>query len=215
MKKKIGVLGTGMVGQVLASGFLKHGHEVRIATRNPEKVADWLEKNPRGAAGTHKDVSQWADIIVLATKGTAAEEAMRLCDSAALAGKTIIDATNPIADAPPTNGVLHYFTTLEESLMERLQKATPAAHFVKAFNSVGNAFMVNPDFGGIRPTMFICGNDAGAKKDVTAILEHFGWDAEDIGGVEGARAIEPLCILWCMPGFTRNQWTHAFKLLKK
>jgi hypothetical protein len=165
--------------------------------------------------GDHKQVAQWADILVLATKGTAAEAAIRLCDSADLAGKTVIDTTNPIADAPPTNGVLHYFTTLEESLMEQLQKANPKAHFVKAFNSVGNAYMVNPDFGGVKPTMFICGNDASAKQEVTAILDRFGWESEDMGGVEGARAIEPLCILWCIPGFARNQWNHAFKLLKK
>ncbi|MBK8339395.1 MAG: NAD(P)-binding domain-containing protein [Flavobacteriales bacterium] len=215
MSKKVGILGTGMVGQVLASGFLKHGHHVMIATREAGKVADWLDKNPDGKVGSHNEVAKWADIIVLATKGTAAEAAIRLCDSADLAGKTVIDATNPIADAPPTNGVLHYFTTLEESLMEQLQKANPTAHFVKAFNSVGNAFMVNPDFGGVKPTMFICGNDANAKKEVTAILDQFGWESEDMGGVEGARAIEPLCILWCIPGFARNQWNHAFKLLKK
>ncbi|MBK8499134.1 MAG: NAD(P)-binding domain-containing protein [Flavobacteriales bacterium] len=212
---KIGILGTGMVGQVLASGFLKHGHEVTIATRDPGKVADWLDKNPDGKVASHKEVGAWADMIVLASKGTAALEAIGLCDAKDLAGKTIIDTTNPIADAPPTNGVLHYFTTLEDSLMERLQRAVPTAHFVKAFNSVGNAYMVDPDFGGVKPTMFICGNDAGAKKKVTAVLDQFGWETEDIGGVEGARAIEPLCILWCMPGFTRNQWTHAFKLLKK
>ena len=215
MSKKVGILGTGMVGQVLASGFLKHGHQVMIATRDAGKVSGWLEKNSDGKVGSHKEVAQWADIIVLATKGTAAEAAIRLCDSADLAGKTVIDATNPIADAPPTNGVLHYFTTLEESLMEQLQKASPKANFVKAFNSVGNAFMVNPDFGGVKPTMFICGNDANAKKEVTAILDQFGWESEDMGGVEGARAIEPLCVLWCIPGFARNQWNHAFKLLKK
>lgn len=204
-----------MVGQVLASGFLKHGHQVMIATRNPDKVAAWLEKNPSGRVGSHKEVGAWADMIVLASKGSAAEAAVRLCDADDLAGKTVIDATNPIADAPPTNGVLHYFTTLEESLMEQLQQANPKAHFVKAFNSVGNAYMVDPDFGGIKPTMFICGNDANAKKEVTAILDQFGWESEDMGGVEAARAIEPLCILWCLPGFTRNQWSHAFKLLKK
>jgi predicted dinucleotide-binding enzyme len=215
MKKKIGILGTGMVGQVLASGFLKHDHQVMIATRTPDKVADWLDKNPEGAVGSHKEVTKWADIIVLATKGTAAEAAIRLCDSADLAGKTVIDATNPIADLPPTNGVLHYFTTLEESLMEQLQKVSTKANFVKAFNSVGNAFMVNPDFGGVKPTMFICGNDANARKEVAAILDQFGWESEDMGGVEGARAIEPLCMLWCIPGFARNQWNHAFKLLKK
>lgn len=215
MKKKIGILGSGMVGQVLASGFQTHGHSVRIATRDPGKLADWLEKNEEVGIGTHQEVAKWADVLVLATKGTAAEAAIRLCDSADLAGKTVIDATNPIADAPPTHGVLHYFTTLEESLMERLQKVNPKANFVKAFNSVGNAYMVNPDFGGVKPTMFICGNDSGAKQEVGRILDQFGWESEDMGGVEGARAIEPLCMLWCIPGFARNQWNHAFKLLKK
>ncbi len=214
MKQKIGILGTGMVGQVLATGFLKHGHEVMIGTRSPEKVKDWQEKNPRGKAGSHKETAAWADIIVLATKGTAAEAAIRMCDSKDLQGKIVIDTTNPIADAPPDHGVLKYFTTLENSLMEQLQAAQPGAHFVKAFNSVGNAFMVDPKFTEGRPTMFICGNDAGAKSTVSAILNDFGWDAEDMGGVEGARAIEPLCILWCIPGFARNQWSHAFKLLK-
>lgn len=212
---KIGILGTGMVGQVLASGFLKHGHDVTIATRNPDKVAGWLDKHPTGRVGSHKEVGAWADVIVLCSKGTAAEAALQLCDADDLAGKTVIDTTNPIADAPPENGVLRYFTTLEDSLMERLQRANPSAHLVKAFNSVGNAFMVDPDFGGTRPTMFICGNDSGAKEQVVAILDQFGWEAEDMGGVEAARAIEPLCILWCIPGFIRNQWTHAFKLLRK
>lgn len=215
MAQKIGILGSGMVGQVLASGFLKHGHPVMIATRSPEKVSDWLEKNADGRVGTHKEVAAWADILVLATKGTAAEAAVRLCDSKDLQGKVVIDATNPIADAPPENGVLKYFTTLENSLMEQLQAAQPGAHFVKAFNSVGNAYMVDPNFKEGRPTMFICGNDATAKATVTAILDRFGWDAEDMGGVTSARAIEPLCMLWCIPGFARNQWSHAFKLLKK
>ena len=215
MKQKIGVLGTGMVGQVLASGFLKHGHEVMIGTRSPEKVSDWQEKNPLGKVGSDKDTAAWADIIVLATKGTAAEAAIRLCDSKDLQGKIVIDTTNPIADAPPDHGVLKYFTTLDSSLMEQLQAAQPGALFVKAFNSVGNAYMVDPHFTEGRPTMFICGNDAAAKATVSALLNDFGWDAEDMGGVEGARAIEPLCILWCIPGFARNQWSHAFKLLKK
>lgn len=204
-----------MVGQVLASGFLKHGHQVMIATRHPEKVADWLEKNAEGRVGTHKEVAAWADMLVLATKGSAAEAAVRLCDAQDLAGKVIIDTTNPIADAPPENGVLKFFSTLDRSLMEDLQAANPGAHFVKAFNSVGNAYMVDPRFAEGRPTMFICGNEASAKATVTEILNDFGWDTEDMGGVEGARAIEPLCMLWCIPGFARNQWTHAFKLLRK
>jgi predicted dinucleotide-binding enzyme len=151
--------------------------------------------------------------VVLAVKGTAAEGAVDLC-AGALDDKTVIDATNPIADAPPANGVLSFFTGPNDSLMERLQKRAAKAHFVKAFSSVGNARMVNPDFGGAKPTMFICGNHGGAKEQVRAILTQFGWETEDMGGVESARAIEPLCMLWCIPGFLRNQWTHAFKLLK-
>jgi predicted dinucleotide-binding enzyme len=99
--------------------------------------------------------------------------------------------------------------------MEQLQREFAAAHFVKAFNSVGAAFMVDPKFEGGKPTMFICGNDDAAKKSVVKILDQFGWETEDMGTAEAARAIEPLCMLWCLPGFLRNEWTHAFKLLKK
>lgn len=213
---KVAVLGSGTVGQVLADGFLKHGDEVVRGTRSPEKLADWRAKaGPKASTATFADAVQGADLVVLAVKGVAAEEVVKQAGPDALAGKTVIDATNPIAEVPPTNGVLHYFTSLEESLMERLQKLAPQANFVKAFSCVGNAFMVNPDFGGEKPTMFICGNDAGAKAQVVAVLERFGWDHEDVGGVEGARAIEPLCILWCAPGFQRGRWAHAYRVLRK
>ena len=211
---KIGVLGSGVVAQVLAAGFIKHGHEVMMGTRDPAKLAGWRAKNPKAQVGGFADAAKFGEAALLAVKGTAALDALRAADPANLSGKLVMDATNPIAEAPPANGVLKFFTSLDDSLMERLQKAAPQAHFVKAFSSVGNARMVNPDFGGTRPTMFICGDDAGAKKAVTAILGQFGWEAEDMGGVEAARAIEPLCMLWCIPGFLRNQWTHAFKLLR-
>ena len=213
---KVAVLGSGAVGQVLADGFLKHGHEVVRGTRSPEKLAAWKEKaGAKGSAATFGDAVKGAELVVLAVKGGAAEEVIRLAGPGALAGRTVIDTTNPISDAPPTNGVLHYFTTLEDSLMERLQRLAPEARFVKAFSCVGNTLMVNPDFGGEKPTMFICGNDAGAKQQVQGVLSQFGWEWEDIGGVEGARAIEPLCILWCAPGFQRNQWSHAYRVLRK
>lgn len=138
---------------------------------------------------------------------------LRLAGSVPLAGKVVIDTTNPIAAAPPVNGVLRFFTSLDESLMERLQRAHPDARFVKAFSSVGNARMVNPRYAAGRPTMFICGNDTSAKDTVTGILEQFGWETLDLGSVEAARAIEPLCMLWCIPGFLRQEWTHAFKVL--
>ena len=205
-----------MVGETLADGFLKYGREVRRASRDPSKLDAWqAEAGDIASVGTFDDAAAWADIVVLAVKGTGAESAVELCGASNLAGKTVIDATNPIAEAPPVNGVLSFFTTLDESLMERLQKQVPDAHFVKAFSCVGNAFMVDPDFDGTKPTMFICGNDQGAKEETRHILDTFGWETEDMGSVEAARAIEPLCILWCIPGFARNEWSHAFKLLKK
>lgn len=213
--KQVGILGSGTVGQVLADGFLKHGYAVKRGSREPGKLAEWKAKATGDASvGTFAETAAWADTVVLAVKGIAAEAVLEQAGITNLAGKLVIDATNPIAEAPPVNGALQYFTGPNESLMERLQKKAPAAHFVKAFSSVGNAFMVNPQLPGGPPTMFICGNDAGAKQQTTALLTQFGWDVDDIGGVEGARAIEPLCILWCMPGFTKGRWAHAFKLLR-
>jgi 8-hydroxy-5-deazaflavin:NADPH oxidoreductase len=213
--KKISVLGSGTVGEVLADGFLKHGYEVTRGTREPSKLAGWKEKaGPKAKVATFAEAASYGDIVVLAVKGTAAASAVELA-GAGLGGKVVIDATNPIADAPPESGVVKFFTGPNDSLMEQLQKQAPAARFVKAFSCVGNAFMIDPDFGGQKPTMFICGNDAAAKADVTAVLTQFGWETEDMGVAAAARAIEPLCMLWCIPGIAHGRWSHAFKLLKK
>jgi len=213
---KIGILGSGDVGKVLANGFIKHGYEVMVGTRSPAKLSEWkAQAGKSGRVGSFAETAAFGDTLVLAVKGTTAKDTLKLAGADNLKGKTIIDATNPIAEAPPVNGVLKFFTSLDNSLMEQLQAAYPEARFVKAFSSVGSALMVNPDFGGIKPTMFICGNEANAKKEVNKILDQFGFEVEDMGGVEAARAIEPLCILWCIPGFLRNDWMHAFKLLKK
>ncbi|HEX6281541.1 MAG TPA: NAD(P)-binding domain-containing protein [Nitrososphaera sp.] len=212
---KVGILGSGDVGKALAKGFLKHGYQVAIGSDHPEKLADFKRENPEMETATFEQAAQSGDIIVICVKGTVAEKIVEKMKRH-LTGKTIIDTTNPIADAPPQNGVLKFFTSLEESLMERLQKIAPDAQFVKAFNSIGSMFMVNPDFGDdTKPTMFICGNNDDAKKKVYEILEKFGFEVEDMGKAESARAIEPLCMLWCIPGFLRNEWLHAFKLLKK
>ena len=209
----VGIIGSGIVAQTLGAGFLRHGHAVMLGTRDPKKLATWQSQNSGGQVGSFADAAKFGEIVVLAVKGDVATGVLRLIGESALAGKVIVDTTNPIADAPPANGVLKFFTSLDESLMERLQQAYPNARFVKAFSSVGNARMVNPKFAGGPPTMFICGNDAAAKQTVTRVLEQFGWETLDLGGVEAARAIEPLCILWCIPGFLRNEWTHAFKVL--
>lgn len=210
---KVGVVGSGDVGKALAAGFVKHGHQVQLGTRMPARLAEWASNHRPIAVGTFAEAAGFGEVIVLAVKGTGALEALELAGKANVAGKTIIDATNPIADAPPVNGVLKFFTDLDESLMERLQKAFPEARFVKAFSSVGNNCMVNPQFHDGKPTMFICGNDEAAKALVRGILDQFGWETADMGKIEAARAIEPLCMLWCIPGFLRNDWVHAFKLL--
>lgn len=210
---KIGVLGSGDVAQTLAAGFIKHGHQTMIGTRDKTKLADWLKTNPTAKVGSFSDTAAFGEDVVLAVKGSAATDVLRAAGSANLAGKLVMDACNPIADAPPANGVLKFFTSLDKSLMEQLQSEFPAAHFVKAFNSVGAPQMVNPEFKAGKLTMFICGNDGDAKVIATEILDQFGWETADMGKVEAARAIEPLCMLWCIPGFTRNEWTHAFKLL--
>jgi 8-hydroxy-5-deazaflavin:NADPH oxidoreductase len=212
---KVGVIGSGVVGQTLAAGFVKHGHEVEIGTRDPAKLKEWAAKNPAIRVKSFTEAAAFGDLVVLAVAGQVALEALKLIGPKALQAKTVIDACNPIGGGPPVNGVLSFFTTHQESLMERLQKAYPGAHFVKAFNSVGNGQMVNPQFAGGRPTMFICGNNADAKKTVAAICDELGWDAEDMGEVEAARAIEPLCMLWCIPGLAKGDWSpHAFKLLR-
>jgi predicted dinucleotide-binding enzyme len=206
--RKVGVLGSGTVGRTLANGLREYGYEPTIGSRDGKQVEGW-----DGAVGTFADAAAGADLAILAVKGTVAEDLVRRL-APHLAGKTVMDTTNPIAEAPPEGGVLRFFTDLNGSLMERLQGAAPEAHFVKAFSSVGAASMVNPDFD-TRPSMFICGDDATSKQVVSALVESFGWETEDLGGAVAARAIEPLAMLWCIPGMTRNEWTHAFKVLHR
>jgi len=212
---KVGILGSGDVAKALAAGFIKHGHQVVLGTRDTAKLKDWVAQHQGAQAGSFADAAGFGEVVVLAVKGAVALDALKAAGAANLAGKPVMDATNPIAQAPPTNGVLKFFTSLDQSLMERLQSAFPDARFVKAFNSVGNARMVNPQYKAGKPTMFICGNDDKAKATVRGICDQFGWDVADMGKVEAARAIEPLCMLWCILGFTQNEWTHAFKLLHK
>lgn len=212
---RVGVLGSGVVAKTLAAGLLKHNHQVMVGTRTPAKLAEWETEIPGSQIGTFDQAAAHGELIVLAVKGDAATEVLRLAGPQNLEGKTIADATNPIADAPPVNGVLRFFTTHDQSLMEQLQTEFNDANFVKVFNSVGSASMVNPVFQGGKPSMFICGNNQAAKEQVKAILDSFDWETIDMGFAEAARAIEPLCMLWCIPGFLRNEWDHAFKLLRQ
>jgi len=206
--KKAGIIGSGQVAKVLAAGFLDSGYDVMMGSRSPEKLQDVAGIQ----AGTFEETAAFSDLLVLAVKGSVAVDALKQCD---LNGRTIIDATNPIGDVPPVDGVIQYFTTGGDSLIERLQKTYPDGNFVKAFNSVGNHLMYKPDFGGITPTMFICGNNEAAKAKVSEVLDQFGWETEDLGTAKAGNVIEALCVLWCIPGFRNQQWSHAFKLLRK
>lgn len=213
--KKVGVLGSGVVGQTLADGLLARGYAVMRGSREPEKLVDWKQSAGQHASiGTFAEAAAFGEFVILAVKGSAAEQVVAACGNG-LDGKAVIDTTNPIAERPPVNGVLQFFTGPNESLMERLQQKAPAARFVKAFSCVGSPFMIAPDFSGQKPTMFTCGNDADAKASISALLVSLGWEVADMGSIEAARAIEPLCMLWCIPGLRGGSWSHAFKLLKK
>lgn len=209
----IGIIGSGDVARALAAGFARHGHDVMLGTRDATKLAAFVAEHERVDVGSTDGAATFAELAVLAVKGSAALDALRPV-AAELAGKTVIDTSNPIADAPPEDGVLSYFTGPNESLLERLQDEFPAVRLVKAFNSVGAAAMIDPQLAGGPPTMFIAGEVAEAKRAVAELLDEVGWEVADMGGAAAARAIEPLCMLWCIPGFRENAWGHAFKLLR-
>jgi len=211
---KIGILGSGSVAQALAEGFVKYGYHVKVGTRTPGKLADWAGQHAGVQIGSFADAAGFGEVLVLAVKGDAAAKVLGLAGADNLRDKTVLDTCNPIKDAPPVNGVLQMFTDINESLMEQLQRKFVEVKFVKAFSSVGAGLMVDPHLKDGKPTMFICGNDDAAKKVASGILDDFGWETADMGKVESARAIEPLCMLWCLPGFLNGDWNHAFKVLR-
>lgn len=208
---KIAVLGSGTVGTTLAKGFQDAGHEVRIGSRDGRRLGDFT-KTSGIVEGRFMDVAAFGEVVVISVKGEAAEGLVREL-APALAGKVVIDTNNPIAGAP-RDGVVQFFTSGQDSLLERLQRAAPKAKVVKAFNSVGAALMVKPRFPSGTPTMFICGDDAAAKATVTTLLRQLGWAAEDVGTSAAGHPVEALCQLWCAPGFLRNDWAHAFAVLR-
>lgn len=184
-----------------------------LGTRDVAKLKEWLSVNgPAADVGTFEETAKYADIVVLAVKGIIAGDAIELAGPQNMHFKTVIDTTNPIAPATPEDSVLKYFSSINESLMEQLQNRFPEIHFVKAFNSVGSTHMVNPAMKE-KPTMFICGNNDNSRNQVREILEIFGWDVADMGRATAARAIEPLCMLWCIPYLKDGLRNHAFRLV--
>lgn len=217
MKMKIGILGSGDVGQALGTGLAKLGHEVKLGTRSPEsdKLKAWLARSGgKTSVGTFADAASFGELVILATLWTGTENALRVAKHEHFAGKIVVDTTNPLLfnseGLPPKLAAGH-----SDSAGEQVQRWLPKSHVVKAFNTVGNAHMVNPHFPGGPPDMFICGNDAKAKQVVTDLLKSLGWPVIDLGGIESSRYLEPLAMIWVTYGFRTGSWNHAFKLLRK
>lgn len=213
---QVGILGSGGVGQALGLGFAKLGHEVKIGTREPqsEKLRPWLAKaGKKASTGSFQETARFADLAVLATLWSGTESALRLAEPGNLARKVVMDVTNPLlfeTNQPPRLALGY-----SDSGGEQVQRWLPHSKVVKAFNTVGSAHMVDPKFPGGPPDMFICGNDASAKQVVAGICKSFGWAVVDAGGMEGARLLEPMCMLWVQHGLHTGSWDHAFKLLHK
>ncbi len=213
---RIGILGTGDVGRSLSKGFVSLGHEVKFGTREPEseKIRALVAEVGKGASAGHpSEAADFGEIAIMATSWTGTENAIGLASPARFAGKTVIDATNPLQFPPgqPPRLALGY----TDSGGEQIQRWLPDARVVKAFNTVGHAHMFQPKFPGGPPDMLICGNDDSAKTAVTGLLRDFGWEVIDVGGIEGARLLEPMCMLWVTYGIRTGSWNHAWKLLRK
>lgn len=211
---KIGILGSGEVGRRLAEGLVAIGHTVKIGTRSPDKVLTWAERHGgKASVGSFSDAASFGEIAVLATSWEGTPGALQLAGAGNLSGKVVIDVTNPLdfsKGVPPRLAVGR-----DDSGGETVQRLLPGARVVKAFNIVGNPHMFRPDFPGGPPTMFICGSDERAKKQATEILDAFGWETVDIGGIEMSRLLEPLAMLWIMYYFKTGTGNHTFKLLRK
>lgn len=214
-RSRVGVLGTGDVGRRLAAGFSSRGHDTMIGSRDPSKpdLHEWLSGEGAGIkAGVFGEAAAHGELLVLAVLGNAAEHVIADAGAENFSGKVVIDAMNPLdfsGGFPPKLSI-----SGEDSLGERVQRAVPEAKVVKAFNTIGNPYFVDPTFSEGSPTMLIAGDDEGAKRTVRDVLADFGWnDTVDIGGIEGSRELEAICIAWVKIGGARGAWDHGFKLL--
>jgi predicted dinucleotide-binding enzyme len=212
----VGILGTGDVGKALGRGFIALGHAVKMGARNArnEKALAWAQDvGVKGSVGTFGDAASFGEVVVLATLGVANENALTMAGPEHFRGRVVIDTTNPLdfsGGMPPKLAV-----SGNDSGGERVQRLLPHACVVKAFNTVGNAFMFRPDFPGGPPDMFICGDHDDAKTKVAAILKDFGWGVVDVGGIECSRYLEAMCMVWVLSAMRAGNWNQAFKLLRK
>lgn len=210
---KIGILGSSDVAKSLAHGFLREGHQVKLSSREPGKLAAWVEENGKDAsAGTFAEAAKFGELIVVAVHGTATDNAIRMAGPENFKGKPVIDATNPL----DLSGKLPKLVGgLGTSAGEKLQQMLRGAFVVKSFNTVGHTLFYKPEFSETTPDMFLCGDNDSAKGQVSAIIKSFGWNPVDVGGIETSHYLEAMCLVWVHTAIRDNQWTQAYKLLRK
>jgi hypothetical protein len=211
---KIGVLGTGMVGQALGTKLVQLGHHVTMGSRTPDNqnAARWAKKNGVNASqGTFSDAAAMSEMVFLCTKGEATLDVIHTIGPAAFEGKVVVDVSNALDFSQGMPATLLICNT--DSLGEQVQKALPQAKVVKTLNIVNCEVMVDPAKAD-GPTMLVSGNDAGAKAEVAELLKSFGWkDIIDLGGIKTARATEMLVPLWISLWNTIGKVHFGFKVV--
>lgn len=212
---EIGILGAGHVGRALARGLADLGHRVTLGTRTPAHVTTWSHDNPGIEVSSLADTASGKALLILSVPGTAAAEVVGRVATHIQAETVVIDTCDPFASSEPVDAVLPLFTTSDESLLERLQARVPHARMVKAFNTVGVQYMVQPDFPDGPPSMFLCGDDAAARAIVATIITSLGWEPIDLGSARSARVLEPMASLYCAIGYHSGQWNHAIRVLRR
>jgi uncharacterized protein YbjT (DUF2867 family) len=219
--KKIGILGTGNVAKFLALGYIKHGWEVTIGTRDPsaEKFRTWLGEIKGAHAADFKGATAYAHSVILAVGFPHVESVISLSGGKdAFKGKLLIDVTNPINGFGPTGP--EYSVGWNSSGGEKIQAWLPDAYVVKCWNIIGHAFMIDPpaDKQGAKPDMWIAGNEDGAVLAVKNMLIELGWSADHIigtnAGIKACRWLEPMCQAWVNYAMTTGSWKHGFALLR-
>jgi predicted dinucleotide-binding enzyme len=211
---KIGIIGSGVVAKALGSGFIKEGHEVKLGSRESDKLSSWVSDNGKQAsAGDLVETAKFGEIIVLAVFGLAAADAIKTAGPKNFVGKIVLDATNPLDKSggmPPK-----LVGRVGESGGEQNQSLLPGAFVVKAFNTVSAALMYKPKLAGGPPDMFLCGDDSKAKEKVAQICKAFGWNPIDVGGIDCSHYTEAAGTLWTITALKSGSWDQAFKILKK
>ena len=197
---KIAVLGTGSVGRTIGTKLVELGHEVTMGSRSAtnEHAAEWVGSAGSGASqGTFADAAASGELVFNCTAGTVSLEVLRAAGEEHISGKVLVDVSNPLdfsKGMPPTLSVCN-----DDSVGEQIQRAFPETRVVKALNTVNAGVMVDPASVPGEHDIFTCGNDPGAKAEVSELLQSFGWPAErivDLGDMTAARGVEMYLPLW-------------------